>query len=148
MVLTEETPYIMRYNCALTTDCIIFKGDAVVLIRRKYPPFQGSYALPGGFVEEGETVEAACAREANEETGLDVKNLELVGVYSDPGRDPRGRTVSFAFLAEADLANLQAGDDAAEAMLVDNWQDEEIAFDHKKILLDAMELRQGTSPLR
>lgn len=133
----------MRYNCALTTDCIIFKGDAVVLIRRKYPPFRGSYALPGGFVEADETVEAACAREAKEETGLDVKNLVLVGVYADPGRDPRGRTISFAFLAEADLADMQAGDDAAEAVLVENWQEEEIAFDHKKILFDAMEKRRA-----
>lgn len=135
----------MRYNCAITTDCIIFKGDAVLLIRRKNPPFRGGYALPGGFVEEDETVEAACAREAMEETGLDVKNLVLVGVYSDPGRDPRGRTISFAFLAEADLDDLQAGDDAAEAMLVDNWQEQEIAFDHKKILLDAMEKRTKLS---
>jgi len=135
----------MRYNCAITTDCIIFKGDAVVLIRRKYPPFRGSYALPGGFVEEGETVEAACAREAKEETGLDVKNLVLVGVYSDPGRDPRGRTVSFAFLAKADPTNMQAGDDAAEAVLFQNWQEEEMAFDHQQILADAMEIRRTLS---
>lgn len=135
----------MRYNCALTTDCIIFKGESVVLIRRKNPPFKGSYALPGGFVEEDETVEAACAREAKEETGLDVQQLRLVGVYSAPGRDPRGRTVSIAFLAEADIAGLQAGDDAAEAELVDNWQEEELAFDHKKILLEAVKLRDGSS---
>lgn len=135
----------MHYNCAITTDCIIFKGDAVVLIRRKNPPFKGGYALPGGFVEEDETVEAACVREAKEETGLDVQNLQLVGVYSDPGRDPRGRTVSFAFLGEADLADLQAGDDAAEAALVEHWQEEEIAFDHKKILSDAIEKRRSFS---
>lgn len=135
----------MRYNCALTTDCIIFKGDAVVLIRRKYPPFQGSYALPGGFVEEGETVEAACAREAKEETGLDVQHLRFVGVYSEPGRDPRGRTLSCAFLGDADLADLQAGDDAAEAELVENWQDVELAFDHRQILFDALKLRRTSS---
>lgn len=134
----------MRYNCALTTDCVIFKGDAVVLIRRKYPPFQGSYALPGGFVEEGETVEAACAREAKEETGLNVRGLRFVGVYSEPGRDPRGRTVSCAFLAEADIADLQAGDDAAEAELVEHWQDEDLAFDHMEILLDAVKMRHAS----
>ncbi|MDF1572754.1 MAG: NUDIX hydrolase [Bacteroidales bacterium] len=135
----------MRYNCALTTDCVIFKGDVAVLIRRKYPPFQGMYALPGGFVEEGETVEAACAREAKEETGLDVRHLRFVGVYAEPDRDPRGRTVSCAFLAEADLADLQAGDDAAAAELVEHWQDEDLAFDHMKILLDALELRRASS---
>jgi 8-oxo-dGTP diphosphatase len=133
----------MHYNCALTTDCIIFKGEDVVLIRRKNQPFKGRYALPGGFVDDGETVEAACAREAKEETGLDVKNLVFVGVYSDPGRDPRGRTVSCAFLAEADLMDLQAGDDAAEVELVSNWQQEELAFDHKKILQDAWAIRNN-----
>ncbi len=134
----------MRYNCALTTDCIIFKGESAVLIRRKNPPFRGSYALPGGFVDEGESVEAACAREAREETGLDVKHLVFVGVYSTPGRNPRGRTVSCAFMAEADLADLQAGDDAAEAELVSNWQEEDLAFDHMKILQDAWEIRKNS----
>lgn len=96
-------------------------------------------------MEEGEAVESACIREAKEETGLDVRDLRFVGVYSEPGRDPRGRTITCAFIAEADLADLQAGDDAAAAELVEHWQDEEIAFDHKKILLDAMELRRTSS---
>jgi 8-oxo-dGTP diphosphatase len=82
-------------------------------------------------------------REAKEETGLEVKNLVFVGVYSAPGRDPRGRTVSCAFLAEADLMDLQAGDDAAEVELVSNWQQEELAFDHKKILQDAWAIRNN-----
>ncbi len=130
----------MRYNCALTTDCIIFQGDAVVLIRRGNPPFKGSYALPGGFVEPDETVEDACRREALEETGLELRNLQLVGAYSAPGRDPRGRTISVAFLAEADLTKMRAGDDAAAVEVVANWRNASLAFDHKQILLDAVKL--------
>lgn len=132
----------MRYNCALTTDCIIFQGDAVVLIRRGNPPFKGSYALPGGFVEDGETVEEACRREAKEETGLELSNLRLVGAYSEPGRDPRGRTVSFAFLAESDLSKMRAGDDAAEVEIVEHWRNVSLAFDHKQILLEAVKLKE------
>ena len=84
---------------ALTTDCVIFdSGGRVLLIRRGHPPYAGSYALPGGFVEIGETVEEACRREALEETGIKVDVLRLVGVYSDPARDPRGHTVSVAYV--------------------------------------------------
>lgn len=130
----------MRYNCALTTDCVVFKDNAAVLIRRGNPPFKGSYALPGGFVEEDEKVEDACKREALEETGLELKNLRLIGAYATPGRDPRGRTVTFAFLADADLAKLQAGDDAASVEVVEDWENESLAFDHMAILQDARKL--------
>lgn len=131
----------MHYNCALTVDCVVFSGDKVVLIKRKNPPFRGAYALPGGFVEEDETVEEACIRETLEETGLAIQNPELVGVYSTPGRDPRGRTVSVAFAAEADLSTLQAGDDAAEAAIVKDWEDTDLAFDHKEIIADALKIK-------
>ncbi len=130
----------MRYNCALTTDCVVFKGDAAVLIRRGNPPFKGSFALPGGFVEDDEKVEDACKREAMEETGLKLENLRLIGAYATPGRDPRGRTVTFAFLADADLAELKAGDDAASVELVEGWEKESLAFDHMAILQDAKKL--------
>jgi len=100
----------------LATDCVISdEAGNVVLIRRKHEPFKGSYALPGGFVETGETVEAACRREIKEETSLELHDLRLVGVYSAPDRDPRGHVVSVAFAARADLSQLRAGDDAAEA---------------------------------
>ncbi len=82
----------------LTTDCVIFDGEArVLLIRRKNEPFKGAYALPGGFVDIGETTEAACRREVLEEAGIVVDRLHLVGVYSDPSRDPRGHAVSVAY---------------------------------------------------
>ncbi|GFO80751.1 MAG: hypothetical protein A49_03780 [Methyloceanibacter sp.] len=102
---------------ALTVDCVVFDPTGrVLLIRRRHEPFKGGYALPGGFVEIGETVEEACRRELREETGVCARDLRLVGVYSDPSRDPRGHTVSVAFLAQlAAPAEAVAGDDAAAA---------------------------------
>jgi 8-oxo-dGTP diphosphatase len=77
----------------LATDCVVFDGRGrALLVRRANPPFKGSYALPGGFVEIGETVETACRRELLEETGVIARRLKLVGVYADPHRDPRGHT--------------------------------------------------------
>ena len=124
---------------ALTTDCVIFdSGGRVLLIRRGHPPYAGSYALPGGFVEIGETVEEACRREALEETGIKVDVLRLVGVYSDLARDPRGHTVSVAYVTILPFAvTPKAGSDAAGAEWVDVWRSVAIAFDHAQILSDA-----------
>jgi len=130
---------------ALTTDCAVFDGTGrVLLIRRKNPPFEGAYALPGGFVEIGESVAAACRREVLEEAGIELGNLRLVGVYSDPDRDPRGHTVSVAFCAVLPRAPTpKAGSDAAGAEWVDQWRKLTLAFDHSKILDDAEALRGG-----
>lgn len=124
----------------LTTDCAIFNEEgAVLLIRRKHPPFAGSYALPGGFVEIGETVEAACIREVREETGVVISDPKLVGVYSRPGRDPRGHTVSVAFAVRlTEAAEPQAGSDAAAASWVTDWQKIALAFDHAQIIADGV----------
>ena len=124
---------------ALTTDCVIFDPEGrVLLIRRGHPPYAGSYALPGGFVEIGETVEEACRREALEETGIKVDVLRLVGVYSDPARDPRGHTVSSAYVTILPRAvTPKAGSDAAGAEWVEDWRRVELAFDHAQILRDA-----------
>lgn len=127
---------------ALTVDCVVFdpRGQ-VLLIRRKNAPFQGAYALPGGFVDVGETIEDGCRREVREETGLSVEDLQLVGVYSDPRRDPRGHTVSAAFLTRlAEPTVPTAGDDAAAAEWVGDWRDQQLAFDHAQILEDAEKL--------
>jgi 8-oxo-dGTP diphosphatase len=86
-------------------------------------------------------VEAACRRELKEETGVDVRDLKLVGVYSDPKRDPRGHTCSAAYLANVDSAEPSAGDDAAAAGWVADWRNETLAFDHAEILADAATLR-------
>jgi 8-oxo-dGTP diphosphatase len=127
---------------AVTVDCVIFDPEGrVLLIRRKNEPFKGSFALPGGFVDIGETVEAACRREVREEVGLKVGDLRLVGIYSDPGRDPRGHTVSAAFLARLPAATAPtAGDDAEAAQWVADWRSLKLAFDHAEILGDAERL--------
>jgi 8-oxo-dGTP diphosphatase len=128
---------------ALTVDCVIYDPQGrVLLIRRKNQPFKGAYALPGGFVDIGETVEAGCRREVREETGLEVDDLRLVGVYSDPSRDPRGHTASAAFLALLpEVETPTAGDDAAAAEWVGNWRETPLAFDHAQILEEAEKLR-------
>lgn len=128
---------------ALAADCVIFHDDAVVLVKRRYDPFRDCYALPGGGVEIGETVEQACIREMREETGLEISDLRLVGVYSDPGRDPRGHVVSVAYLAEADISGLRAGSDAAAVEIVADWRNHRLAFDHQKIILDAWKMARG-----
>jgi 8-oxo-dGTP diphosphatase len=129
---------------ALTTDCVIFDARGrVLLIRRGHPPFAGAYALPGGFVEIGETVEGACRREVHEEVGIKVSGLRLVGVYSDPTRDPRGHTASVAFLALLPDGGVPAaGSDAAAAEWVSDWRRLPLAFDHAKIIADAEALKR------
>ena len=123
---------------ALTVDCVAFdRKGRVLLVRRANPPFAGHYALPGGFVERGETVEAACRREFLEETGLEAGPLHWVGVYSDPARDPRGATVSLVWLTVIDATPPKAGSDAATAAWISDWQDRQLAFDHNVILSDA-----------
>src|SRR5262245_61663020 len=95
----------------LTVDCVVVDADGrVLLVRRRNPPFKGQLALPGGFVKIGETVEAACRREVCEETGIELRKLRLVSVYSDPARDPRGHICSVAFLGTARRAKITAGD--------------------------------------
>lgn len=110
-------------------------GRPIVLIRRDRPP--AGHALPGGFVDVGETVEQAAEREAREETGLDVRLGSLLGVYSDPGRDPRGHTVSIVYVATADGTPM-AGDDAAAILVADPEAAPPLAFDHDRILGDYM----------
>lgn len=128
---------------ALTTDCVLFDaGGRVLLIRRGHDPFKGAYALPGGFVDIGETVEEACRRELREEAGIEVGDLTLVGVYSDPRRDPRGHTSTVAFMASAPAgAPPVAEDDAASVEWVADWRGVPLAFDHAQVLKDAEALR-------
>ncbi len=114
------------------------KNKKILLIKRKREPYRGHYALPGGFVEYGETVEAALRREVLEETGLVVKIKSLVGVYSNPDRDPRGHVVSVAFAADMIGGTLAAGSDARDAMLWDIAELPPLAFDHAQIINDAL----------
>ena len=122
----------------LTTDCVAVDGKGrVLLVRRGHPPFKGMHALPGGFVEIGETVEDACRRELMEETGVKAGRLQLLGVYSDPKRDPCGHTCGVVFLTRIARATPKAGDDAAAAGWVEDWSTLDLAFDHSRILRDA-----------
>jgi len=121
----------------LTVDAVVGTDEGVVLIKRKNPPFQGMWALPGGFVDVGETTEAACIREVEEETGLVVEIVRLLGVYSDPSRDPRGHSVSAVYVVKPFGGELNAATDAAEAGIFPDPGSVELGFDHRQILIDA-----------
>jgi 8-oxo-dGTP diphosphatase len=125
----------------LCTDCIAVDAKGrVLLIKRGHPPYVGHYALPGGFVDIGETVDDACRRELMEETGVKAGKLHLVGVYSDPKRDPRFHSAAVAYLTRVRAPKATAGDDAAAVEWIDDWRKVELAFDHNIILRDAMRL--------
>ena len=135
----------------LTVDVIIEMGDQpgrpIVLIERKYPPY--GWALPGGFVDVGERLEAAAVREALEETSLEVRLVALLGCYSDPERDERGHTVSAVYVATASGA-ARARDDAKKLAYYDPEQCPQLAFDHARIIEDYLEYRHSgrVAPLR
>ena len=122
----------------LTADGAIVNNHKILLIQRKNEPFKGKWALPGGFVEYGEKVEDAAVREVFEETGLKTKIIDLVGIYSDPNRDPRGHTVTAVFLLKEQGGILKEGDDAADAKFFDIDQLPELSFDHDIIIRDIL----------
>jgi 8-oxo-dGTP diphosphatase len=126
----------------VTVDVVIVtreKKPRVLLIRRKHEPFAGKWAIPGGFVEMPETLEAAARRELFEETSVRTAKLEQLHTFGDPGRDPRGRVISVAFLAQVDPRKLKpvAADDAAEVGWHDLKHPPALAFDHANILARA-----------
>ena len=120
----------------LTVDIVLIENNSVLLVKRKYEPYKGYWAIPGGFVEYGEKVESTGVREMKEETGLNVEIGRLVGVYSDPSRDPRGHVVSVVFLGRRTGGDLKAGTDSREVKFFHLGNLPELAFDHKKILDD------------
>jgi 8-oxo-dGTP diphosphatase len=117
-------------------------GRPIVVIRRGHPP--PGHALPGGFMDIGETVERAAIREAREETGLDVRLVALLGVYSDPARDPRGHAVAIVYVAAA-TGEPVAGDDAAGVVVTAPEQAPPLIFDHDRILGDYLAWRRAGS---
>ncbi len=140
MPFTPKTPY-------LTTDAIVeiyqedsFKG--IVLIKRKNPPL--GLAIPGGFVDVGEKIEDACIREMKEEINVDIELTSLLGVYSDPSRDPRFHTASVVYIARADVLP-KAGDDAKEAYVytTDEIPLDLLVFDHRQIMEDYLAFRSS-----
>ena len=140
-----NAPYCYKYpRPAVTADIVLFRMPdddlQVLLIKRAHDPFKGKWALPGGFVDENEPLEHAALRELEEETGLKRIRLEQVAAFGDPGRDPRGHTVSIVFVGVLhNNRKVKAGDDAAEAEWHPALQPPPLAFDHNKILSAALE---------
>src|SRR5688500_9490558 len=124
-----------------TIDIILFENsnsNKVLLIKRKKDPFKDYFSLPGGFVNEGEKVEDAVRREAEEELWIKVEPIDILGVYSDPNRDPRGHIMSITFIVKIITGELKAGDGVAELKWIEtnNLGNIKIGFDHLKILYD------------
>ncbi|GIL86788.1 hypothetical protein Vretimale_15630 [Volvox reticuliferus] len=141
--------YTYRYpRPALTVDAIIVSKPSsdtpakLLLIKRKFPPFKDTWALPGGFVDEGEGLDAAAGRELQEETSVDPTTVSLtqVGAFGDPGRDPRGWTITVAYAALVPSTNLgvRAADDAKDARWFDVSMLPVLAFDHKLVVRTAL----------
>ncbi len=127
----------MKYkNPRLTVDGAIVQEGTILLVKRNITPFKNRWALPGGHVEYGEKVEDASVREVLEETGLKVEIEKLFGVYSDPGRDPRGHTVTIVYLMNIVGGKLKSGDDASDARFFELEKLPQLAFDHNKIIND------------
>ena len=135
----------------LTVDAFVRdRRGGLLLVRRGRPPFRGSWALPGGFCEYGETTETCCARETKEETGITVRVGRVLGVYSDPGRDPRWHTVTVLYAARPVRGKARGSDDAAEA----RWFSRkalaglDYAFDHGEIIRGLLGRRRKAGPSR
>jgi len=128
-----------------TVDAIIQKSSFLLLIKRQNDPYKDTFALPGGFVDEGETVEEALVREVFEETSLEIHPIEILGVYSTPTRDPRGHMMTVVFITITYGGELSAGDDAKELHWIplDNINNIDLAFDHKLIIKDYINWRNS-----
>jgi ADP-ribose pyrophosphatase YjhB (NUDIX family) len=127
-------PVVKYRNPVPTVDVIIALPEGIVLIQRKNPPY--GWALPGGFVDYGESLEAAAIREAREETCLEVEHLSQFGAYSDPGRDPRHHSITVVFTARATGEPRAADDAAAIGIFTRKNLPRDLAFDHGEILRD------------
>ena len=139
MTFTYEYP-----RPAVTADCVVIakeKEPKVLLIQRGNEPFKGCWAFPGGFMNMDETTEQCAVRELEEETGLKVTEIKQIGAYSKVDRDPRGRTVTVAYLAIIDKPETVFGlDDAAKAQWFPISNLPKLAFDHEEIMRDAIKL--------
>ena len=124
-------------NPALAVDAAVKRGDSILLIQRKYPPMQGCWGLPGGFVERDEDPLTAVLRELEEETGLIGENPELLMVMGNPKRDPRKHIVSIVYEVEVQDGKPQAGDDAADARF---WPLEEVLSGQVELAGDHLEI--------
>lgn len=140
----SKKPYCYEYpRPAVTVDVVLFcrEGERlqVLLIKRARDPFKGAWAFPGGFVDENEKLEAAAARELKEETGIAGVRLKQLGAFGDPGRDPRSHTISIVFIGLLDgRVEATGADDAEDARWHSARRPPPLAFDHQKILRQAL----------
>ena len=124
---------------SITADGILIKNQQILLVKRKNQPFKGKGALPGGFVEYEEKTEDTVIREVLEETGLKTKINQLAGVYSDPDRDPRGHTITVAYILDIIGGELVAGDDASDVKFFNVKELPDLSFDHSKIINEVLQ---------
>jgi 8-oxo-dGTP diphosphatase len=130
----------MKLTCALTADSVLIVDNEALLVQRKHEPFTGKWCFPGGFIEENERILDGAKRELQEETGVEGVHLVEFRTYGDPGRDPRGRTVSVVYLGfPTTKPPAKAADDAAACGWFPIDQPPSMAFDHGKILSDIRE---------
>ena len=139
------TQYTYKYpRPAVTTDCVVMTNEAtpqVLLIERGFDPYKGCWAFPGGFMNMDETTEQCAIRELEEETGMKVTELQQIGAYSKVDRDPRGRTITVAYLIVVDAPVAVIGqDDAAKAQWFPIDALPPLAFDHEDIMKDAINM--------
>jgi len=130
---------------ALTVDAVVFSKDPeslyVLLIQRKNPPFQGQWALPGGFVETDEPLDKAAMRELKEETGIELNHMTQVQAFGAPNRDPRQRVVTIAYYAETkNKPDIKGASEASTAQWMNVDKLPELAFDHAEILKKALKM--------
>ncbi len=143
-------PYTYKYpRPMVTVDIFLLRGQEgdtqILLIQRKNEPFKAKWALPGGYVDENESLEQAAHRELKEETNLDNISLQQLGAFGDPGRDPRGHTITIVYGAKISTKlsfNTQAGDDASNARWFPTERLPDLAFDHDKIIRVCLEKLQ------
>ena len=144
----SDKNYAYKYpRPSVTTDCVIFGFDGnslkVLLIERGIEPYKGQWAFPGGFLNPEETAEEGALRELREETGLAAAYIDQFHTYTDPKRDPRDRVITIAYYALVRIQEVKGGDDAAKARWFSLDEIPQLAFDHDRILRDAMkELRE------
>jgi 8-oxo-dGTP diphosphatase len=131
----KESPSVM-------VDAIIEKNDELLLVKRRKDPFKGVLSFPGGKVDLGERVEDAVKRELREETNLDIEPTDILGVYSDPSRDPRGHRISITFIARIISGEAKAAGDAESVEWLPLNDQRDLAFDHNKILKDYQQWRK------
>ena len=141
--MIENMEYTYKYpRPAVTADCVVISKESepkVLLIQRGNEPYKGCWAFPGGFMDMDETTEQCAIRELEEETGLKVSSLQQIGAYSKVDRDPRGRTVTVAYLARVDApVTVIAQNDAAQAKWFPLSALPPLAFDHEEIMRDAV----------